>query len=116
MVLAMALLLHEHTAAISALVGGAICTIANGYAGWRIFATARPRTPQSELLGFYRAELGKLVTIVSLSVAYFAAAKQVDILAFVGAFLATLIAGTVAAASQEQTVTRAAVEATSEAE
>lgn len=83
----------------SALAGALICGVANVYAAWRVFAARdRPVSEYGELANLYRAEFGKLLVIGALSAALFSVV-EVEILAFVGACLGALLAGTLVAAT-----------------
>lgn len=95
--LAFALLPFDQDAAQSALMGGVICTIANTYAVWRVFSRAERGSVYGELGNLYRAEFGKLLMIAAMCVAYFAAVRDVNILAFVGGCAAAVVAGVAAA-------------------
>lgn len=99
--LASALGFYERTAAYSALLGGMIYTIANAYAGWRIFSRQQSGCVHGELYNFYRAEFGKLLMIGALCAATFASIEQISVIAFVGGCVATMIAGVVGASSEQ---------------
>lgn len=96
-VLALALIFYGRMAAYSALLGGMIYTIANGYAGWRIFSRQQNGSVHGELYNFYRAEFGKLLMIGALCAATFASIKAINVIAFVGGCVAAMIAGVVGA-------------------
>lgn len=98
--LVFALLVLDRGAAQAALMGGTICTIANTYAGWRVFTRAIPGSAYGELSNLYRAEFGKLLMIAAMCVAYFAADGDVNILAFIGGCVVAVAANAVGAATQ----------------
>jgi F0F1-type ATP synthase assembly protein I len=99
--LALALIFYGRTAAYSALLGGSIYTIANAYAGWRIFSRKRNDSVHGELYNFYRAEFGKLLMIGALCAATFASIKAINVIAFVGGCVAAMIAGVVGASFEQ---------------
>ncbi len=99
--LALALIFYGHIAAYSALLGGMIYTIANTYAGWRIFSRKQNDSVHGELYNFYRAEFGKLLMIGALCAATFAAIKAINVLAFVAGCVAAMIAGVVIASLEQ---------------
>ncbi len=74
-----------------------IYTIANTYAGWRIFSRKQGDSVHGELYNFYRAEFGKLVMIGALCAATFAAIEAISVIAFVGGCVAAMVAGVVGA-------------------
>ena len=47
----------------SALLGGGIALLANGYSVWRIFSAPAETSGEAALANLYRAEFGKLVVI-----------------------------------------------------
>ena len=99
--LAVALIFYERTAAYSALLGGMIYTIANTYAGWRIFSRKHGGSAHGELYNFYRAEFGKLLMIGALCAATFASIEVINVIAFVGGCVAAMIAGVVGASLEQ---------------
>lgn len=101
MVVALALVLYGQVAAYSALMGGMIYVIANAVAARRIFSRKMNDTAQGELYAFYRAEIAKLVMIGALCVALFASVKPISIIAFIVGCGCAMIAGTIAAATQQ---------------
>lgn len=99
-IVASALMFYDGVAAYSALMGGMIYAIANAYSGRRIFLPKKEVSAHGELNSFYRAEIGKLVMIVALCAAVFAAVKPINIVAFVVGFAVVIIAGVIGAATQ----------------
>lgn len=98
--ISLALAFYGRTAAFSALAGGAICVVANGYAAWRSFTPSVMESAHGALSSLYRAEVGKLVMMAALFIAVFAGWKTVNIGAFIAGCAAAMVVGIIGAAFQ----------------
>ena len=60
----------------SALLGGGIGLVANGYSAWRVFAGPVKTSAEATLANLYRAEFGKLVITGALCALAFALIEE----------------------------------------
>lgn len=79
-------------AALSALLGGAICIIANLYFIWRITRSGGGRQARRFVSDLYRAEAGKFGLTVALFAALFATVPPSNPIFFFGAYVAAQFA------------------------
>ena len=100
LLVALVLAFHGHIAAYSALTGGLICVVANGYAAWRAFGPPPVESAEGALSNLYRAEVGKFIIVASLFIVVFAGWESVNIGAFLAGSIATMIVGIVVPAFQ----------------
>jgi len=84
-VLAALMLLYDLTAAYSALIGGLIAALANGWFALKVF-TAKGKQPAQVLRSFYSAEINKLILTGSLFVAVFILLKPINAAALLAAY------------------------------
>ena len=81
----------------SALLGGGIALLANGYSVWRVFSAPAETSGEAALANLYRAEFGKLVITGALCAMAFAFADNLAVGGFLAGLLATLLAATIGA-------------------
>ncbi|MCW9012557.1 MAG: ATP synthase subunit I [Gammaproteobacteria bacterium] len=71
----------------SALAGGLIATLANGYFAWKVFHKQVETEPEKILACYYGAEVGKIILTVMLFTAAMVMIKPLNIIALMGVFL-----------------------------
>lgn len=71
----------------SALTGGLIATLANGYVAWKVFYKRVETEPEKILAQYYGAEVGKIILTVMLFTAAILMIKPLNIIALMGVFL-----------------------------
>ncbi|MEC9079628.1 MAG: ATP synthase subunit I, partial [Pseudomonadota bacterium] len=81
----------------SALLGGGIAFVANGYSVWRVFSAPADVSGAMTLANLYRAEFGKLVITGALCALAFGLVEDLALGGFLAGLLATLIAATIGA-------------------
>lgn len=91
-------LLVDSVAAISALLGGLICTLPNGYFARKAFQYRGARHAQQIVKGFYTGETGKLIMTAVLFALVFAGVRPLNELAVLIGFIVTIIAGLIGTA------------------
>lgn len=84
--LAGAATLYDSAAAVSALIGGAITTVANGLFAVLVFGRYRAQEAGKLVFRFYGAELLKLGFVVLMFAATFAWIAPLNLVALFGAF------------------------------
>ncbi|WP_136065061.1 F0F1 ATP synthase subunit I [Modicisalibacter radicis] len=77
-------------AAVSALLGGLVCLLPNGYFAWRAFRYQGARFARDIVKSFYRAEAGKFGLTAALFALVFIAVPPSNPAFFFGAYVATL--------------------------
>ncbi len=100
----LAIAVFDRPAAYSAVLGGLVNLVATTYASWRIFGFDNQGSPDRELANVYRAEVGKVVVIGGLCAVTFAMVEPINIIAFIGVFSITLVAGLIATAVYAESV------------
>lgn len=86
---AIALVLADRTAALSAVLGGLICVIPNAYLALRMIAGGSSRDPRGMLRASYVGEAGKLLLTAALFAAVFALVRPLAAGWLFGAFVLT---------------------------
>ena len=81
----------------SALLGGGIAFVANGYSVWRVFSAPSDVSGAMALANLYRAEFGKLVITGVLCALAFGLVEGLALGGFLAGLLASLIAATIGA-------------------
>jgi ATP synthase protein I len=72
--------------ALSLLLGGAVCTLANGVFAWWVFRRYRAQDPGSLVMRFYGAEFVKIVLILGLFATAFTLMPGLEVPALLGAY------------------------------
>ncbi len=72
---------------VSALAGGLIASLANGYFAWKVFAKQQETESAQILSTYYRAEVGKIVLTVMLFVFAISVIKPINMIALLSAYL-----------------------------
>ena len=72
--------------ALSVLIGGAACTIANGVLVWGMFGRYRAAEPGLLVMRFYAAEITKILIVLVLFGAAFALIDGLNLPALLGAY------------------------------
>ncbi len=73
--------------ATSALAGGMIATLGNGYFAWKVFAKQREATAEQILATYYGAEVGKIILTVMLFTAAIVMIKPLSMVTLVVAYV-----------------------------
>ena len=81
----------------SALLGGGIGLVANGYSAWRVFAGPIKTSAEATLANLYRAEFGKLVITGALCALAFALIEELTAAGFLAGLVSALLASTLGA-------------------
>ena len=79
--------LIEQPVGVSALAGGIIASLANGYFAWKVFAKQQETESAQILSTYYRAEVGKIILTVMLFVFAISAIKPLNVIALMSAYL-----------------------------
>jgi len=87
LVLAVLFLLLGWVYAWSALTGGLIATLANGYFAWKVFGKQRETGPEQILATYYRAEVGKIILTVMLFIGAVVMIKPLSMITLLGVYL-----------------------------
>ncbi len=74
-------------AGVSALAGGLIASLANGYFAWKVFAKQQETESAQILSTYYRAEVGKIILTVMLFVFAISVIKPLNMIALISAYL-----------------------------
>ena len=86
MVLSVALLIYDYTAAYSALAGGVIATLANAWFAVKVFRVKANETPETLLATFYVGEIYKFVFTGAMFVIAFVLIKPLNVVALLGIY------------------------------
>lgn len=78
--------------AVSALIGGGVALVPNGYFAWRVFRHRGGRHARRMVHGLYRAEAGKFGLTVVLFALVFVTVPLSNHAFFFGAYVVTLLA------------------------
>ncbi len=76
-----------YTEAVSAIAGGLIASLTNGYFAWKVFAKQQETESAQILSTYYRAEVGKIILTVMLFVFVFNTIKPLSVIALMSAYL-----------------------------
>lgn len=98
LVLAACVLPFGDSVALSALVGAAICLLANTLLAAWVFRAYRAQDPERLLLRFYAAETAKIALVVSLFVVAFVTLDRLNVPALLGAYFVVQVIPTLIAA------------------
>lgn len=85
-------------AAYSALLGGLICTVPNGYFARKVFQYRGAKYTPQVVKAFYAGQSGKMVITAVMFALVFAGVKPLNELAVIVSFIVTMIAGLFATA------------------
>ena len=72
--------------AASVLIGGSVCTLANGVFAFLVFRRYRAQEPGMLVMRFYGAEIGKIAVVLLLFAAAFALIDGLNLPALLGAY------------------------------
>lgn len=87
--------------ALSALIGAAVCVLANALFAVSVFRGYRAQEPERILLRFYGAEVAKLALILGLFGIVFVTAKGLSLPVLLGAYLVAQVAAPIIAAQSD---------------
>ncbi len=86
LVLSATALFFNGITAASVLIGGGVCTLANGAFAFMIFRRYRAQEPGLLVMRFYGAEIGKIAIVLLLFAAAFALIDGLNLPALLGAY------------------------------
>ena len=85
-VLSAALLIYDFTVAYSALAGGLIATLANGWFALKVFRVKSKETPEILLTTFYVGEIYKFILTGAMFVIVFVLIKPLNVAVLLGIY------------------------------
>lgn len=81
-----AALFFGSAAALSVLIGGSVCTLANALFALLVFRRYRAQEPGMLVMRFYGAEIGKIALVLALFAAAFVLISGLNLPALLGAY------------------------------
>jgi ATP synthase protein I len=92
---ALFLVFSNVTAAYSSLIGGLVSAIPNGFFMVQAFRFRGARNAEKVVKSFLKGEIGKITITVLLFVLAFTLIRTLDVVALIGGFVVTMLAGIV---------------------